>query len=300
MLDVQKFISELHDYIGKAVSPLVEKIAQLEKQIAEFKAVPGEKGDPGPPGKDAEPAEITHEDIVASLRGAPDLMRDVVTEYLKENPPPAGKDGIDGADGKNGEKGTDGADGKDGRDGIDGKDGEKGADGKDGLKGIDGKDGRDGIDGKDGQKGADGIGLSGFLINRAGNLIATTTDGRTHDLGHIIGKDGADLTDVEFDYDGERTISVSAKGGQAVNKYTMPVVIDRGYWRKGMECQKGDGVTHDGSWWIALKDTSAKPSTDAKDDWRLGARKGRDGTTVVKYADKEAAPVDLKGKNDGQ
>ena len=93
-----------------------------------------------------------------------DRVREIVEEYLTENPPEAGQDGKDGKDGKDGitptiEISEDGywvingiksdckAVGQDGEDGQDGADGKNGQDGKDG---IDGKNGIDGIDGKDG------------------------------------------------------------------------------------------------------------------------------------------------------
>lgn len=40
---------------------------------------------------------------------------------------------------------------------------------------------------------------------------------------------------------------------------------------------KADIVTHNGNAWIALRDTKGKPTVESKEDWRLFARKGRDG-----------------------
>lgn len=97
MLDVEKFIAGVHEYIGKALSPLSARIKALEDSAP----VPGPKGDPGERGVD----------------GAP------------------GRDGVDGKDGspgERGEKGEAGAPGNDGRDGINGKDGKDGAPGADG------------------------------------------------------------------------------------------------------------------------------------------------------------------------
>lgn len=96
------------------------------------------------------------------------------------------------------------------------------------------------------------------------------------------GKDGADFADVTFDYDGERTLTIRGKGGDIVK--TMPIPLDRGYWREGMSCEKGDIATHDGSAWIALRDTKAKPSLQLAEDWRLFARRGKDGPPGEKGA----------------
>jgi integrin beta 3 len=58
--------------------------------------------------------------------------------------------------------------------------------------------------------------------------------------------------------------------------FHVPTVIDRGVYRADESYQRGDGVTWAGSFWIAQKDTSAKP--DAPDGgWRLAVKRGRDG-----------------------
>lgn len=48
-----------------------------------------------------------------------------------------------------------------------------------------------------------------------------------------------------------------------------------GFWREGIKARRGDAVTHDGSCWRALRDTSDKPCNESP-DWQLVARKGRD------------------------
>ena len=49
----------------------------------------------------------------------------------------------------------------------------------------------------------------------------------------------------------------------------------KGVWRYGADYQKDNTVTHDGSLWVALADTFAKPGVDLS--WQLCAKKGRDG-----------------------
>lgn len=107
-----------------------------------------------------------------------------------------GQHGRDGADGINGKDGAPGLHGKDGRDGIDGRDGSPGSDGQKGDVGQAGKDGRDGVDGQKGDPGQDGIGLADAMIDREGNLVITTSDGRAKSLGVVVGRDAA-LSDIE-------------------------------------------------------------------------------------------------------
>lgn len=162
--------------------------------------------------------------------------------------------------------------------------------------GRDGKDGEPGARGEKGDPGQDGAGIADLLIDREGNLIATFTDGRMKSLGVVVGKDGApgrdgaDFSDVSIDYDGERTITIKGRGGEIVKR--VPIPLDRGYWSPGQSYEKGDVVTHNGVAFIAKLDTSAEPKTENSTDWRILARKGRDGKDGRNGIDK-TAPVKL-------
>lgn len=130
-------------------------------------------------------------------------------------------------------------------------------------------------------KGIDGVGLAGFMIDREGVLVATTSKGETIRLGCVVGRDGVGFDDVEFEFDGERTVTAKFVRGGSVLKsvpWKFPVIIDKGYWKEGVKAEKGDAMTEAGTLYIALRDTAEKPSTGAK-DWRIGARKGRDAAT---------------------
>ena len=89
------------------------------------------------------------------------------------------------------------------------------------------------------------------------------------------GKDGVAMP--VLDWDGERTFTIKAPTGEVLQIAKMPIPLDKGYWREGMRCEKGDVVTHDGVAWIALRDTNTKPCLTNKDDWRILARKGGKG-----------------------
>lgn len=61
-----------------------------------------------------------------------------------------------------------------------------------GKAGADSKNGTNGKDGKDGKDGQDGVGIAKAEIDESGALILTFTDGRTVDLGRVVGADGKD------------------------------------------------------------------------------------------------------------
>lgn len=139
-----------------------------------------------------------------------------------------------------------------------------------------------------------GVGMAGAFIDRDGVLQLTLTNGEVKGLGVVVGKDGADFTDTTFEYDGERGLIIRGKGGEITKR--LPIPMDRGYYRDGMPpIEKGDVVTHDGNAWIALRNTKERPSHEAKDDWRLMVRKGRDGESVIrKVPSGPELPIKLK------
>lgn len=252
---------------GKAMGSIVSSaIAPLQKRIDELEARTPERGEKGEAGKDAEPldADAIVAELVAKLLASDGLKTladmaasSAVVEYLQANPVQHGKEGPQGPQGEKG------------------------------------------LDGKDGDKGADGIGLAGAMIDREGALVVTLTNGEAKSLGPVVGKDGdpgsngkdgADFTTFSLEYDGERTVTIKGDGGEITKRLDLP--LDRGYWREGMACEKSDIVTHDGNAWLALRDTKAKPCIENKDDWRLFARKGRDGRDAAKVI--PDSPVSLK------
>lgn len=232
----------------------------------------GDKGDPGERGADGAPGRD-------GVDGAP------------------GRDGNDGRDGQQGERGDRGEKGLDGKDGRPGVDGAPGKDGTDGAPGLNGKDGRDGLDGKD------GVGLADAMIDREGNLVLTMTDGRHKSLGIVMGKDGQPgrdgtngaagkdgtdglgFDDMSVDYDGERTITLRFQRDQITKEFplVLPIVLDKGVWTErgpdGGGYRKGDGVTWGGQFYIARKDTFAKP--DDYESWRLSVKRGKDAKEPV-------------------
>ena len=193
------------------------------------------------------------------------------------------------------EKGDKGEPGDPGRDGVDGKDCRYGVDGTPGETGLDGANGKDGAHGTAGK---DGVGLAGAVIDRAGGLVITLTNGTTRDLGQVVGKDGVNgangkdgvdgapgkdgadgfgFDDLAFEHDGERGFVLRFVKGDRTKEFVfqVPVVLDRGVYRAEQTYAKGDAVSWAGSLWIAQKGTTAKPDGGA--DWRLAVKRGRDG-----------------------
>jgi hypothetical protein len=293
MLDPVEFGKSMAAIVKEAQAPLLKRIEQLEARQLERgekgeqgeRGLPGdqgpigERGEQGPQGergesgKDADPIDV--KEVVAELLAGDEIktlvdlhvsaaLPEAVAKHFDANPVQHGKDGRDGKDGEPGPRGSDGAKGDPGRDGLDVKD----------LFRADG-----------------------------GRLVAVMSDGSTKDLGEFVGKDGkdglngkdgADFTECEIDYDGERTITIRS-GSAAITK-TVPIPLDRGYYRDGMASEKGDIVTHDGNAWIAQRDTKAKPCRESE-DWRMLARRGRDGRDGID-AKPAPGPVKLKGSGD--
>lgn len=147
----------------------------------------------------------------------------------------------------------------------------------------------------------DGVGLAGAVIDRAGNLVITLTDGAQKDLGRVIGNDGEPgINGLGFEYldvtDGGMTFVLRFARGDQVKEFTLskPTLADcyRGVWRDGGH-KAGEAVTWGGSLWIARRDTAVRPETKENDDWQLAVKRGRDGQDFRPTEPKAPATVKL-------
>lgn len=272
--DIQKsMLAACGRFIGKKIEPIKDQVDELhtkyagtisKDQLEELRQAWEDRfskpeawlskellpiGPQGEPGRDADPVAVP--DVVAELLATDGLktlidlyVAEAVAKHFEANPVQHGKDGEPGKQGEPGES----------------------------IKG---------------EPGADGVGLASAMIDRGGQLVVTKTNGESITLGAVVGKDGdpgkdgADglgFDDADVIYDGERGFTIKWQQGERVKEKTfhVPTVIDRGYWREGTQAKTGDAMTHDGTLWIALRDTKAKPMRESE-DWRIGARKGRDG-----------------------
>ncbi|HLR78232.1 MAG TPA: hypothetical protein VK062_04185 [Burkholderiaceae bacterium] len=261
--DPEMFGKAMAEVVNKAVEPLKAEIADLRRQLAELPApVNGKDGVDGRDGK-----SFTLDDAQPIIEKAIGLIRDeaeaAYQRALEDLPAP--KDGKDGADG------------------------------------------RDGVDGAKGEPGKDGADIADLMIDRDGSLVAALTDGRMKNLGPVVGKDGADgkdgqdgigLDDFEIEYDGdshEIVIRAIVRDRKKEIRYPAGGIWAAGYWRNGNEAKSGQAWTHDGSLWIATKDTKSTPSTQSG-DWVLAARKGRDGERGPRGKDAAPpSPIKLNG-----
>lgn len=111
--DPERFGAAMKDSIQRAVKPLEDEIARLQKTIAEFKIpVDGKDGKDGKDGAGVAGAMIDRDGnlILTMTNGETKSLGIVVGADAR--------DGVDGASGKDGVDGKDGACGKDGKDGV--------------------------------------------------------------------------------------------------------------------------------------------------------------------------------------
>lgn len=280
--DSEKFGKAMGDAIREATQPLVLRIAELEKQLA------------AKPGFAAEIAKQVNEAMAAIPK----------PENGKDGTP--GRDGVDGKDGAPGPQGEQGASGQDGSAGEVGPQGERGEKGDAGQPGQAGADGANGIDGKSFSiEDADALisqKQAGWELDFERRAVATLekavdrlpkpkdgTDGKDG----LNGKDGVGFDDLQFEFDGERTVTLKFASGDRIKAIDLrvPMVVYQGVYKEGATYQAGDSVTWGGCLWIAEKSTDAKP--DSKDSgFRLAVKKGRDGRDGRDGIDK-TAPVKL-------
>lgn len=328
MLDVEKLIANVHEYVERAVSPLHKRIAELEarhresnapdalasevaKAVAEYMAEHPVKH--GLDGKDIDPNEVaamvrtavaaipapkdgadapTLQEVVRALIDTDDLApvlslhaAHAVAEYMTEHPV---KNGIDGADADPEVIRSMVRDAvaqipvpKNGADAPAVTDDQIAAQVAKHLQAHPPKDGEN------------GIGLAGALIDRAGELVVTLSNGEQRSLGPVVGKDGRDglnAEDFTGEYIAERGFVIHAPGKNGPVEFVLPYYVHRDFWTEGKRIKAGESVTHDGALWIAKRDTVAKPCLEAKEDWVLAARKGRDGKDGKNGIDR-TAPV---------
>ena len=140
--------------------------------LSELKGEKGDKGDKGDPGQDGK------DGVTPQLKIGDDnlwyVSYDGGQTWVSLGVKATGEKGDTGKDGQQGEKG------------------DKGDPGDTGTPGQNGKNGTSGADGKNGKDGKDGIGIAKAEINADGELVITYTDGKTVNLGKVVGADGKD------------------------------------------------------------------------------------------------------------
>lgn len=311
---VAEYVSKQLEEATQKIEILEARLDSLSMRVGTVEERPapeqGEKGDRGDAGEQGPPGfSLRDFDTEMQADGKTVLLKwisgDIEETHELEFKV---RDGVDGKDGKNGEPG------KDGRDGINGKDGEPGEQGLAGRDGIDGASGRDGVDGKDGSPGNDGKDAPPITREQLAEVLAGDDsplhrvvreymlehppepgrdgqpgvpgrdgkDGASGSHGKdgapgVDGLDGIGFDDLEFEYDGERTLTLVFVRGDLRKEFSfkIPAPMDRGPFKEGSSYETGDLVSFGGSMFIAQRDTTTKPETSA--DWRLCVKRGRDG-----------------------
>lgn len=233
-------------------------------------------------------------------------------------PPERGEKGEAGAQGEKGEKGedgrgiaraeiiagdlwlhfTDGAAQNLGR--VEGEAGAPGARGEKGEAGARGERGEAGARGEKGEKGEKGESVRSAIIDNAGALILTFSDGSTQNLGRVVGESLHDFTVDYLPETHEIAMRATCAGVTKTLKYPAGGIRALGYWREGKSAKAGEAVSLGGCLYIARKDTTAKPSYD-NPDWFLAVQKGRDMTHESKGISRNAEkPVPLISANEGK
>lgn len=174
---------------------------------------------------------------------------------------------------------------------------------------------RDGRDGNNGDPGRDGVQIDvlpavdtarsyprATYAHHAGGSVRsfrTTTPGDvTESNGWAVEADGIAEISVQLAEDG-RTVGFAflrTSGAVEIHKVKPPVVLDRGLYSRDKTYEHGDGVTWDGSFWIAQKDglTGIEPREGAAEgSWRLSVKKGRKGADAVLPGDRSPPVVKI-------
>ena len=173
---------------------------------------------------------------------------------------------------------------------------------------------------KDGRDGAD---VMDAFQDKHGHLILTFSDGRTKDIGQVVGDDGVDcdftrvwelideklekwpkpkdgrdglgFDDLSVEYDNERTFKfVFARDDQRKEfEFRMPVILDRGVFVDGKTYERGDSVSWAGSSWIAQVDGATQKPGEGNTEWRLATKRGKSGRDGVANTPRPNVPVQL-------
>lgn len=162
------FSAAVYKKLQKQISPLVEKITQLQEDTRLIETTPGPKGDKGIKGdqgiagRDGERGLIGEQGLqgIQGIQGIQGEKGDTGDQGIQGDKGDTGQQGVKGEAGQQGIQGNPGKDGltgKPGPQGIQGLKGDTGDKGDTGASGVDGKPGAQGIQGEAGPQGKDGV-----------------------------------------------------------------------------------------------------------------------------------------------
>jgi len=252
----------IRDLMAGATAPLIDKIADLERQLREARAV-------------------DHSEAIAiAVKAAVDALP-VPKDGAPGKDGAAGKDGQDGADGKDGAPGEKGEPGEPGEPGRDGVDGERGGDG---IPGKDGRDGADGINGKDGEPGKEGPPGKLAIVKSWAAGVTYEAEVRSHN-----GATYQALRDTGTEPGGEDWVCIAAAGRNGKDADEIDV---RGTWDAASVYRRLNIVALNGAAFIARKDD---PGACPGEGWQVIAMRGKPGEKGVQGQRGERGEQGLAG-----
>ncbi len=175
------FSVALYKKLKKQISPLSDKVNQLEKKDIIFESIPGSKGDKGLKGD-------------TGLRGEKGLKGDTGSQGERGDTGSQGERGDTGSQGERGERGIKGEQGIQGPKGDTGAQGDRGEQGIQGIKGdtgVQGERGEQGLQGLKGDTGAQGERGEKGIQGEVGPQGEKGIQGERGDQG-LNGEDGKD------------------------------------------------------------------------------------------------------------
>jgi hypothetical protein len=181
--------------------------------------------------------------------------------------------------------------GPQGERGLQGERGERGFQGEPGEPGLNGAAGRDATFAQPVTWQENKLYAYGTVARHAGGLwyAARDTDGvpGVVDAGWLLLLDGIaalDFVDIDDKHVAIELTRTSGAKSQYVKR--MGTFEYRGVYKAGTEYHKNDGVTFDGSMWIARVDKPATEpgTTEAADEWTLAVKRGKNGRDGINFA----------------
>ena len=159
------FSAAVYKKLQKQISPLVEKLNQLQEDTRLIETTPGPKGDKGIKGdqgiagRDGERGLIGEQGLqgIQGDKGKQGLIGEQGLQGIQGIQGEKGLQGIQGIQGEKGDTGDQGPQGIEGEKGDSGEQGIKGDKGDTGQQGIQGNPGKDGLTGKTGLQGIQGL-----------------------------------------------------------------------------------------------------------------------------------------------
>ena len=136
--------------------------------------------------------------------------------------------------------------------------------------------------------GRDGVGLAGSLIDRTGSLILTMTDGSTHNLGTIIGRDGTDGKEIDVSGIYELIESIKTKS-LSNGQYVVPMIDETAPDDVASKVAKAVGILSESPSIIQPQQPMvlniATPAQQAPRSKRITTRRDENGNLVAEVTE---------------